>query len=89
MKVLRSGREAAGEWSAQVECGSADQLSTRGCGALLEIGVQDLVVTYYEGDVREPAYYAAYVTCPECNTRLSVSGVPERVLYWRYRTQKE
>jgi uncharacterized protein YlaI len=58
------------EWQPrQVTCGN--------CNAVLEVEVDDLRKQCHDGDLRDPPYAEVFVTCPECQRRVSINGVPK------------
>ena len=51
-------------WTTKVTCK---------CTSVLEIDVNDITSSYYEGDCRDPySYYSYSVTCPVCKSSISI-----------------
>ncbi len=79
MEIIKHGNSGVVEdWRADVTCEQFDQYDREGCGAVLSINAEDLVLRYFKGTHFRHDYTA--IQCPECDKHTRVRGVPRSVL---------
>ena len=71
MRVLEdSSVSTPEEWHVGVRCGAKDKYDAEGCGALLEVQMEDLFVAYWHG-----THFAHYYTATRCPLCLKLNRV--------------
>ena len=76
MRVLLGG-EGEKNWKGYVSCGKHHDHEKHGCGAVMEVEEEDLILMYWEDGSSEHFYPA--VRCPLCGKYNEAKGVPESV----------
>ena len=75
MKVLKDGEHGPPEdWSEELTCKKRDKYDKKGCGAVLQVTFEDLVMMYWHG-THFPHYYSA-VKCPQCGKYNATKNLP-------------
>jgi hypothetical protein len=76
MRVLL-GREGEKNWKGYVSCGKHHDYEKQGCGAVMEVEEEDLILMYWEDGSSEHFYPA--VRCPLCGKYNEAKDVTKSV----------
>ncbi len=79
MEVIKDGSIGPIEnWSTEVTCEKQDKFDKKEhCGAILKVGMKDLILMYWEGT--HFTHHYTGMKCPQCGKYNAVKHVPDSI----------
>jgi hypothetical protein len=80
MKVIKNGSAAPDgleNWNTEVTCAKRDKFDSKGCGAVLEVTEEDLILMYWHGT--HSAHHYSGMKCPQCGKYNAVENLPDPI----------